>query len=155
MRLDTLTSLSRNSKAAVLITAFVLLYSLAPAVVALSDTRSPFLFGFTWNVGLLVSLVVFIAVRFSDLLRSQTVWRLIWQHSFNIAMMLWIASRLQIALFAWSASVVDVAITAVLYETWPLGIVLLTARLSGRWHVCRGRAGAARSRRWSTRGSAV
>ena len=110
MRLDTLTSLSRNSKAAVLITAFVLLYSLAPAVVALSDTRSPFLFGFTWNVGLLVSLVVFIAVRFSALLRSQTVWRLIWQHSFNIAMMLWIASRLQIALFAWSASVVDVAI---------------------------------------------
>ena len=44
-------------------------------------------------------------------------------------MLFWVASQFHIALFVWSASVVDVSITTVLYETWPLGMALLTARL--------------------------
>ena len=126
---DTSITLSRNTKAGGLVGASVLLYSLFPVVVAFSNTESPFLFACTWYVGLVLGMVVFLAVRFSDLLRSRAAWRQVWRQIPSIAMMVWIASKFQIALFAWSASVVDVAITAVLYETWPLGMVLLTAWL--------------------------
>ena len=129
MSRDASITLSRNTKAGGLVAASVLLSSFFPAVVAFSNTESPFLFAFVWQIGLVLGQVVFLAGSYSDLLRSRAAWQRVSQHIPSIAMVVWIASQFHIALFVWSASVVDVSITTVLYETWPLGMALLTARL--------------------------
>ena len=126
---DTSITLSRNTNAGGLIAASVILFSFFAVLVAFSGTESPFLFTCVWKIGLVLGLGVFIGVRYLDLLRSRSVRRLIWQRIPSIEMTLLTAAQFQIALFAWSASVVDVSITTVLYETWPLGLVLLTAWL--------------------------
>ena len=136
MSQDTSITLARNTKAGGLVAASVLLFSLFPAVVAFSGTESPFLFAFVWQVGLILGLVVFLAGCYSDLIRGRAIWRRVWQHTPSVAMVMWIAAQFHIALFAWSASVVDVSITTVLYETWPFGMALLTAwlfRSEGRY----------------------
>ena len=121
MSRDTSITLARNTKAGGLVAASVLLFSLFPVVVAFSNTESPFLFGFVWQVGLVLGLVVFLAGRYPDLLRSESAWRRVWRHVPSVAMVMWIAAQFHIALFAWSASVVDVSITTVLYEIVAVG----------------------------------
>ena len=136
MSKDTSITLSRNTKAGGLVAASVLLLSLFPVVVAFSSSQSPFLFACIWQIGLVLGLVFFLAVRYSDLFRCGATWRQVWRHTPSVAMVMWIASQFQNALFVWSASLVDVAITTVISEAWPLGLVLLTAwlfRSEGRY----------------------
>ena len=129
MRRDLLTAPSRNTKASGLVAASVLLNSIFPVIVALSKTTSPFLFGCAWQTGVTLSVGAVVAVGYSDLARSRSTWRLVWQHSRSFAMAMWIAAAFQLAPFAWSTSMVDVAIVTVVYGAWPLGAMLLTAYL--------------------------
>ena len=121
--------LPRNAKASGLVAVSVIFGSFFPVIVALSETTSPFLFGCAWQTGVTLGLGAVVAVGYSDLARSRSTWRLVWQHSRSFAMAMWIVAQFQLAPFAWSTSMVDVAIAAVLFEAWPLGAVLLTAYL--------------------------
>ena len=137
MSRDTSITLARNTKAGGLVAASVLLFSLFPVVVAFSGTESPFLFGFVWQVGPNFGSggVPGGALLGPDSEPGCLATGLAAHPS--VAMVVWVACAVSdIALFAWSASVVDVSITTVLYETWPLGMVLLTAwlfRSEGRY----------------------
>ena len=129
MRRDLLTAPSRNIKAGGLVAASVLLISIFPVFVAFSKSESPFLFACTWQSGVILGLVAFLAARYPDVIRSGAVWLRVWQRIPSVGVAIWIAAVFDIALFAWSADLVDVSISAVLFATRPLGLVLLTAWL--------------------------
>ena len=112
------------------------LISFFPVFVAFSGTGSPFLFGCAWQIGLVLGLVVFLSKQYPDLLWSPYVWKRVGGHITSIRMAAWVASQSHTALFAWSASVVEVAITSALYSVSPLATALLTTwlfRSEGRY----------------------
>ena len=72
---------------------------------------------------------VFLLTFYHSLIFSKNVWKLAWQRVASPPMALWIISYFNIVLYASATQFVDVAITAVLYETWPIALVLLTGWL--------------------------
>ena len=107
MSQDTSITLARNTKAGGLLASSVFLASFFPVVVAFSGTESPFLLNCVWQAGLIWGLGMFLAACYSDLIRSRYAWRRVWEHIPSVAMVVWVASQFQIALFAWSATVTD------------------------------------------------
>ena len=91
--------------------------------------RSPFIFNAAWRIGLAVGSVVFLMTFYRSLVFSRIVWKLAWQRVASLPMALWIISYFTIVLYASATQFIDVSITAVLYETWPIALVFMTGWL--------------------------
>ena len=122
-------SLSRNQTAVGLMLVFVVWQSFMPLVVAWGAGDSPFIFNAAWRVGTSTAYALILVVAFRRELFNRETWKLICDRR-NLAMLLaWMVSFLDLALYAWSTQFVDVSVTAVLFETRPIFLVILTAYL--------------------------
>ena len=126
---DQTLNLSRNATAIVLAIGAVVLFSLYPALVGLADVDAPYLFASTWRMGAFVGYGIFVLVGYRDLIFDKSVWRVVWSRVVSWAMLFWVVAFFDIPLYMLSAGVIDVAATAVLYETWPIMLVLLMSWL--------------------------
>ena len=118
-------SLSKNASAVALAIGAVLLFSLYPALIGVAEIESPFLFASVWRFGVLVGYGAFLLVGYRDLIFSRSVWRVVWGRAVRWAMLFWVVAFFDIPLYALSAGTIDVAATAVLYEIWPIMLILL------------------------------
>ena len=118
-------SISRHSTAAGLSIAAVLLYSLYPVAFGFVETENPYLFAAAWRIGVLLGYAVFLVTCYSDLLGEVSVRQLVWRRTLSWAMLWSAVGFFNTALYAWSISIVDVAVTAVLAEVWPIMLVVL------------------------------
>lgn len=108
-------------------------YSLIPLMVANgSGGDSPFLFVAGWRFGVALGLTVFLFTIFGDVLLHREVVRIITRRMFTWAMLFVILSQFDYVFFAWSTRFVDVSVAAILFETWPIFLILLTAVLFRR-----------------------
>ena len=110
----------------------VICYSTVPLFVTWGDGDGPFLFGALWRVGHLLGAALFLALAYRPLLLNLDNWKAISRRSLSRDMLLWIVCYSGVAWFAWSAELVDISVTAVLYETWPIILIALTGRLFKR-----------------------
>ena len=123
--------------------AAVTLFSSLPLVIAWGGgEKTPFLFNAAMSAGVVLGCLVFIAIRPSLILDGASL-RLIalrvLHPKFGIHPMiaLSIAANFNFALLALSMRYVDVSISAILFGTWPIFIILIADRLfrgSGRDH---------------------
>ncbi len=118
----------------------VLCYSVSPLVVAVAGaSASPFLFVSLMLLGGLSGYLTLLALRYRDLLRGdpgRTVLRafLRCRGIRPVLLLAQLASGLDYAVFVLSTRFVDVAVSASLYETWPLFGVPMTVLLGrGRY----------------------
>ena len=110
-------------------------FSVIPLVVAWgSGADSPLLFNSGWRLGVVIGCLFFLPVCHGSLLRNRAVRRLIWQRMFSWAMLFVIIGSFQFALFTYSTRFIDIAIAAVLLETWPIFLIILTGRLFKKEH---------------------
>ena len=64
--------------------------------------------------------------------RSRAVWRYVWQRTLGWPMLFVVVGSFQFALFTWSTRFIDISMAAVLLETWPILLIVLTGRLFRR-----------------------
>ena len=107
----------------------MILFSLFPEVIGLADIESPDLFGSAWRVGVLLGYVGFLLVGYRDLVFCRAVWRVVRSRAVSWAMLFWILAFFDIPLYALSAARIDVSVTAILYEVWPIIFVALMGSL--------------------------
>ena len=126
----------RNAVGARFMLVATLGFSVVPVLVALGGSESPFWFFVGWRISALsvcaaIPLIFWRAALFSAATRS-----LVWRSLFTPPMLLWILNYFDTSLFALSVRFANVAVNAVLYETWPIVFVLLVGRLfksESRW----------------------
>ena len=116
----------------------VTLFSSLPLVIAWGGGgQTPFLFNAAMSAGVVLGCLVFIATRYPALVVNPANLRLIARRAIDPKIALSIAANFNFALFAWSTRFVDVSISAILFETWPIFIILIADRLfrgEGRYH---------------------
>ena len=66
------------------------------------------------------------------LTRSRAVWRHVWQRMPGWPMLFVVVGSFQFVLFTWSTRFIDISMAAVLLETWPILLIVLTGRLFRR-----------------------
>lgn len=102
-------------------------YSLVPLVIATAGgSESPFLLNGGLTLGLWIGYVPFVWHGYADLLRDQTVRRAIRSRLWSWPILFMVVNNFEFAFFAWSAKHIDIAATAILFETWPVLLIALT-----------------------------
>ena len=120
----------RNAAGSVFMLAAVIGYSLIPLLVAGGNgANSPFLFSAGLRFGLGVGHIAFLAMFFGSTLRRGVVLSLISRRILTWSMFFVIINQFEYGLFAWATRFVDISIAAVLFESWPVFLILLTAML--------------------------
>ena len=115
-----------NGLAILLMAGAVTGWSFTPLFVALGDGGSPFVFNAAWRVGVVFGCVLILTFAYRDMLFRKDTWRVVWRRIGTLPMLLWVVAYLELAFYAWATQFIDVAIVAVLYETWPIMLVILT-----------------------------
>ncbi len=110
-------------------------YSFVPLLIIWSrGSESPFLFNGCLTLGLVFSYLPYILVMHRDLLAERRFYSLVWRRLFphgrilsssSIAFFLMVVNNFEFALYSWSARFVDISVTAILFETWPIVLVFL------------------------------
>ena len=101
--------------------------SLISLVIAWSDgVESPFLFNSGMTFGVVIGCLFFLFANHRDVVSDRRVLKVIWQRMFHWRIACTTAANFNFAFFAWSASFVDISITAILFEIWPLFVIYLT-----------------------------
>ncbi|MYC34860.1 MAG: hypothetical protein F4X64_17020, partial [Chloroflexi bacterium] len=108
----------------------VIFFSSLPLIIAWGGGgQAPFLFNAGMSGGMALGCLLFVAIFYRRLLFNWDSLRLIRRRMFNIYIALSIIANFNFAVFAWSTRFVDVSITAILFETWPIFIILIMERL--------------------------
>lgn len=116
---------SQNRDAAALMLAATVGFSLTPLFIAWSGGGSPFFFAAAWAGGLIACCAVILFVFYRPLVFDASAWKAVRRRMFSWYMLGWLGSYFAISLYALSTQFVDVAISAALYETWPIIFVAL------------------------------
>ena len=110
--------------------AAVMGFSFIPVVIGVgTGAENPFLFNMGWRLGVLAGCLSFLGFRYRPLLFDRRIAALSWRRIFTRPMLLVIFGSFQFAIFTWSTRFIDISLAAVLLETWPIILIVLTARL--------------------------
>ena len=105
----------------------VLGYSLTPLVVVLAGGDSPFLFNAGWRLGLVIGFMTFAWAKYRDVLRIPSVTSDIRNALKSPAILATAISNFDYALFVLATMVIHVTAATVIFETWPLWMILMLA----------------------------
>ena len=101
-------------------------YSLMPLVIDWGKGGdNPFLFNAGWRYGFAAGCLLFLFVSHRRLLFSSSVWNRILPRIWVWAMVFAVISHFDSTFFTISLRFIDVSIAAILFETWPIVMVLL------------------------------
>ena len=104
-------------------------FSLIPLVLAQGAVENPFLFNTGWRLGFGGGLAFFLLVRHRTLFTDPGVWALILKRAPSWAILFAIISQFEYAIFSQSIRFIDVSVATILFETYHVLIILLTAWL--------------------------
>ena len=108
----------------------VALFSALPLIISWGGGgKTPFLFNAAMSAGVVLGCLVFIAYRYHSLLFNANILRLIAGRAIDHRIALSIAANFNFAFLAWSTRFVDVSISAIMFGTWPIFIVIIHDRL--------------------------
>ena len=115
-----------NRKAAGLMLASVVAFSLFPLVVALSDAgRNPFMFQFLHGTGVVLAVLAYLDASHRWLIRNRRVWASVWKLLHTRDGILAVVTLFDVALFAWSTGFIDTAIATIILESWIIVFVVV------------------------------
>ena len=122
--------ISGNRRANAYMLVAVALFSSLPLIITWGGGgRTPFLFNAAMSAGVVIGCLAFIAYRYPGLLFNAASLRLIALRSLDYKIALSIAANFNFAFLAWSSRFVDVSISAIMFGTWPIFIIIIHDRL--------------------------
>lgn len=102
-------------------------YSLVPLAIALGGgADAPFLLNAGLTLGLCLGYVPFVLAAYPSLLLDRRVRAAVRSRVLSLPVAMMVVNNFEFALFAWSARLVDISVTAILFETWPVLLIVLT-----------------------------
>ena len=105
-------------------------FSFIPLVIDIGGgAQSPFLFNTAWRLGVVAGCLCFLGIGHWSLLFDRQIAALSWRRIFSWTMLFAVFGNFQFAIFTWSTRFIDIALAAVLLETWPIFLILLTGWL--------------------------
>ena len=104
-------------------------FSLIPLIISQGAVENPFMFNAGWRLGFGVGLVSFLLARYWPLAMDPEIWALIGKRIVSWSIFFAVISQFEYAVFAWSIRLIDVSVSAILFETYHVLIILLTAWL--------------------------
>ena len=110
-------------------------YSLTPLVIAFASDGSPFLFNAGWRLGLVLGLSAVIAWH-RGVFRIPAVRSLVLLRLKSFAIVAAVGSNFDYAMFVLSTRFIDISVATVIFETWPMWMILMLAwiyRKEGRY----------------------
>ena len=120
----------RNGAAVGYVLLAVVIFSVVPITVDLSGAaENPFLFTGGWRLGGFLGCIAFLLLRYRALLRDRDAVALVGRRIVSWAILLAVFGKFAHGLFALSTRFIDVSVAAILYETWPILMIIFTARL--------------------------
>ena len=129
-------SLGRVANAYML--AAVMMFSALPLIITWGGGgQTPFLFNAAMSAGAVIGCLVFMAGLYPGLVFNADSLRLIARKAISYRIGLSIAANFNFAFLAWSSRFVDVSISAILFGTWPIFIVIIHAwqyKYEDRYH---------------------
>lgn len=121
----------RNGKARALIGAQTLLLSWHLVVIGTAGVGSPFLFGAILTFFKCGGFMVFLWVRYGDILRDKRTWALTFKRLCDWRGMLWMLAYFDVGLMALAAEFINVSAVAIIWELNSLITVLVTQWMFG------------------------
>ena len=120
----------QNLAAALWMLIAVIGFSSTPLFIAYGGgTESPFLFNAGWRLGIVVGCLVYILVNHRYIFLDRKVWKFARKRMVSWAIFWGTISYFDRAFFSWSSQFIDISITLIIYELWPIIMIFLTARL--------------------------
>lgn len=117
-----------NLQAAVVMLAAVLFFSFVPLAIALGmGDENPFLLNTGWRLGVALGCSGVLILLYGRVLSNRETLRLIWERIPSKMIALATCGNLSYGIFALSTRFIDVSISAVLFETWPIGFIMYMA----------------------------
>ena len=113
----------------------VFCYSLVPLLlITLSGVDYPFIFNAVYRFGAVCGALLFLLCFYRDMLLDGLIVRLVWSRMRKMTILLVILPYFSYTAFAWSAAFVDVSLTTVILEFWPVLYIVLTGRMFREEH---------------------
>ena len=108
----------------------VLAISLAPLFFDVGRSAdAPFLFSASWRLGVAVGCLAFLIIFHWSLVRNSEVRSFIFRRVFRWGILFAVLGNCEYLLFAWSTKFTDISVVTIVYEIWPIFLILLMARL--------------------------
>lgn len=108
----------------------VTLFSSLPLVIERGGGgQTPFLFNAGMNAGVALGCLVFIVILYRRLVFNPAILLEVARRAKDVNLALSVVATFNFALFAWSTRLIDVSVAAILFETWPILLILLMTRL--------------------------
>ena len=125
-----------NNTAVLYMMGAALSYSLIPLWVSINHGyQNPLVFSSFWRLGALATYLVILTILYRPLLNPRDLLvaaRLLTAPRHSILILIAAVGTMDYAMFALSTRHIDVAITSVIFEIWPITAMLILARLYGR-----------------------
>ena len=111
----------------------VALYSVVPIfIVHFGDVGNPFLFNSAWLLGMIIGSVLYLSIFHNSMLFDLEVLRFAIKRCRSWYILIAIFGSFYYAFYVWSIEYIDVSITTILTETWPVFFILTMSLLDKR-----------------------
>ena len=120
----------RNRAAAGYMLVAVLGSSLLPLAISIGGgSEAPFLFSASIRLGLLVGSLIFLMVIYKSLFFRWATWVIVLQNIVSLPILLFIIAHFDFTFFALSTRYIDVSVTTILFESWPIFMIFVVGLL--------------------------
>ena len=126
-----LVATTKNQGSAIIYMLFAVFgISLIPLLISWGGgSESPFLFNAGWRYGVVAGCLLYLIASHRPILSNPAVWSLLRRRVFSWAILLAAIGNLEYLAFAWATQFVDISVATVVYEVWPLFLILLLSQL--------------------------
>lgn len=105
-------------------------YSLIPLAIAIASAgEAPFLFTAGFRLGAFIGQLAIVIVAYKSLAFNRQIWSLIRHRMFSWLILGVIVGKTEYAFLAWSTHFIDISVSAVIYECWPILLIFVTGWL--------------------------
>ena len=109
----------------------ILLYSLVPVFITWGEgDKAPFMYNAVRLLFMSIGTSIFLIVFYHRLLFNREIWQVVcknWRKWSLLGVLF--GATIEYPMFGWALRYIDVSVASVLYETWPLWMILLTGKM--------------------------
>ena len=108
----------------------VLLYALAPVFIHAGEAhQAPFMYNAVSTLFEGIGISIYLIVCYRHQLFDRVIWEIVRRNWRRLSLLGVMLSAFGYAIFGWSLKYIDVSVASVLFETWPIWMILLTGKM--------------------------